>query len=262
MSNIVEHHGPVVLVVLDGWGYRPERDGNAIAMASVPTWQRLWGRYPRTLLDASGLAVGLPEGQMGNSEVGHLNLGAGAIVNQDLTRIDIAIEDGSFAKNPALLDACAKAKTSGRLHLMGLVSDGGVHSQAYTLDTAAPSAPSVPDLAAGSDSGSSSSDNLTSATTALVQQTAAAAQSTATWGFNAGIQLDIDASKSKTNEKGTTAVASELSGNKIVIQTGTANADALLDFVKNYNGQGVARKYQWTPTGELTTNLIWIFKVQ
>src|SRR5947207_15955442 len=86
---------PVVLVVLDGWGYREEREGNAIALANTPTWNRLWGRAPRTLLHASGLAVGLPEGQMGNSEVGHLNLGAGRVVTQDLVRINKAIADGS-----------------------------------------------------------------------------------------------------------------------------------------------------------------------
>ena len=87
---------PVALVVLDGWGYRAEREGNAIALAGTPTWDRLWARTPRTLLRASGLAVGLPAGQMGNSEVGHLNLGAGRVVMQDLVRISQAIHDGSF----------------------------------------------------------------------------------------------------------------------------------------------------------------------
>jgi 2,3-bisphosphoglycerate-independent phosphoglycerate mutase len=87
---------PVVLVVLDGWGYRPEREGNAIALANTPTWDALIARHPRTLLEASGLAVGLPEGQMGNSEVGHLNLGAGRIVMQDLVRIGESIRDRSF----------------------------------------------------------------------------------------------------------------------------------------------------------------------
>src|ERR687896_624086 len=91
----------VALVVLDGWGYRPVREGNAIALASTPTWQRLWRSCPRTLLSASGLAVGLPEGQMGNSEVGHLNLGAGRVVMQDLVRINLAIDDKSFFRNPA-----------------------------------------------------------------------------------------------------------------------------------------------------------------
>jgi 2,3-bisphosphoglycerate-independent phosphoglycerate mutase len=120
---------PVVLVVLDGWGYREEREGNAIALARTPNWDRLWSRGSRTLLDASGLAVGLPEGQMGNSEVGHLNLGAGRVVMQDLVRINQAIDDGSFFENPALVDACELVKRDGgTLHLMGLVGSGGVHA--------------------------------------------------------------------------------------------------------------------------------------
>lgn len=117
-----------VLVVLDGWGLAPPGPGNAVELADTPVFDKLWAEYPHATLRTSGRDVGLPDGQMGNSEVGHLNLGAGAIVNQDLTRIDIAIEDGSFAANPALKDACAKARQSGRLHLMGLVSGGGVHS--------------------------------------------------------------------------------------------------------------------------------------
>src|SRR5688500_1169814 len=124
-----DEHRPVVLVVLDGRGYRSERDGNAIRLARVPTWDRLWSRAPRTLLDASGLAVGLPEGQMGNSEVGHLNLGAGRVVMQDLVRIDLSVQDGSFFAIPAFLDACAHVRrTGGTLHLMGLIGDGGVHA--------------------------------------------------------------------------------------------------------------------------------------
>ena len=120
---------PVVLVVLDGWGYRAEREGNAIAMASTPTWDKLWGRSPRTLLDASGLAVGLPEGQMGNSEVGHLNLGAGRVVMQDLVRINQAIAAGSFFDIPAFVEACETVKRDGgTLHLMGLIGKGGVHA--------------------------------------------------------------------------------------------------------------------------------------
>ena len=116
---------PVVLVVLDGWGHRESTDGNAIAMAHTPTWDRLWARAPRTLLDASGRAVGLPDGQMGNSEVGHLNLGAGRVVMQDLVRIGEAIRDGSFFQNDAFRAACAHVRTSGgTLHLMGLVGDG------------------------------------------------------------------------------------------------------------------------------------------
>ena len=123
------HKRPVVLVVLDGWGYREGREGNAIALAQVPNWERLWARAPRTLLHASGRAVGLPEGQMGNSEVGHLNLGAGRVVMQDLVRIGEAIRDGSFAQNPALVAACEQVKKSGgTLHCIGLIGDGGVHA--------------------------------------------------------------------------------------------------------------------------------------
>ena len=122
----------MVLVVLDGWGHRESTEGNAIAMARTPTWDRLWARAPRTLLHASGLAVGLPEGQMGNSEVGHLNLGAGRVVQQDLVRIGASIRDGSFRSVRAFRDACAHVRASGRadatLHLMGLVGDGGVHA--------------------------------------------------------------------------------------------------------------------------------------
>lgn len=119
----------VVLVVIDGFGYRESREGNAIALAKAPTWNRLWGRFPRTLLAASGRAVGLPTGQMGNSEVGHLNLGAGRVVKQDLVRIAEAIEDGSFFSMPAFVDACRSVLGSGAtLHLMGLLGDGGVHA--------------------------------------------------------------------------------------------------------------------------------------
>ncbi len=119
-----------VLVVLDGWGLAEPGPGNAVSQADTPVFDRLWERWPRATLQASGRAVGLPEGQMGNSEVGHLNLGAGAIVKQDLLRLDEAIADGSFFANPVLRGACERARrgTRGRLHLMGLVSDGGVHS--------------------------------------------------------------------------------------------------------------------------------------
>jgi 2,3-bisphosphoglycerate-independent phosphoglycerate mutase len=120
---------PVALIVLDGWGFRPETEGNAIALANTPTWDSLWRRGSRTLLDASGLRVGLPEGQMGNSEVGHLNLGAGRVVMQDLVRISSAIADGSFYTNPALVGACRQVKKNGgTLHLMGLIGSGGVHA--------------------------------------------------------------------------------------------------------------------------------------
>src|SRR3954466_12704939 len=101
---------PVALIVLDGWGYRPETDGNAIALANTPTWDSLWSRGSRTLLEASGLRVGLPAGQMGKSEVGHLNLGAGRVVMQDLVRISSAIADGTFYTNSALVGACEKVK--------------------------------------------------------------------------------------------------------------------------------------------------------
>src|SRR5438067_10624874 len=118
----------VCLVILDGWGLAPPGPGNAVELADTPVFDELWDVYAHTTLTASGRAVGLPDGQMGNSEVGHLNLGAGAVVRQDLTRIDDAIADGSFAENEALRTACAAGREAGRLHLMGLVSDGGVPS--------------------------------------------------------------------------------------------------------------------------------------
>ncbi|HYU61324.1 MAG TPA: 2,3-bisphosphoglycerate-independent phosphoglycerate mutase [Solirubrobacterales bacterium] len=122
--------GSLCLVVLDGWGLAAPGPGNAISQAETPVFDELWRRFPRTRLNASGPAVGLPEGQMGNSEVGHLNLGAGAVVKQDLLLIDEAVGDGTFFENETLLEACERARSGprGRLHLMGLVSDGGVHS--------------------------------------------------------------------------------------------------------------------------------------
>ena len=120
---------PVALIVLDGWGFSPTTEGNAIALARTPTWDALWKRGSRTLLEASGLRVGLPHGQMGNSEVGHLNLGAGRVVMQDLVRISSAITDGSFFTNPALVGACRAVSGTGRtLHLVGLIGSGGVHA--------------------------------------------------------------------------------------------------------------------------------------
>ena len=113
------------LVVLDGWGLAPDGPGNAVSLARTPVFDELWDRYPHTTLTACGLAVGLPDGQMGNSEVGHLNLGAGAVVMQDLTRIDLAVEHAELSQNGALHAAFA---AGGRVHLIGLVSDGGVHS--------------------------------------------------------------------------------------------------------------------------------------
>jgi 2,3-bisphosphoglycerate-independent phosphoglycerate mutase len=120
---------PVVLVVLDGWGYRTEREGNAIALARTPTWEALWSRASHALIEASGLAVGLPEGQMGNSEVGHLNLGAGRVVPTDLVRVTLAIRDGSFFENPVLKALCKEVRERGTtLHLCGLIGNGGVHA--------------------------------------------------------------------------------------------------------------------------------------
>ncbi len=119
----------VALIILDGWGYREAREANAILLANTPNWNRIWSHASRTLLTASGRAVGLPDGQMGNSEVGHLNLGAGRVVMQDLVRIGAAIEDGSFQQTAALRDACAVAKQRGStLHLLGLLGNGGVHA--------------------------------------------------------------------------------------------------------------------------------------
>jgi 2,3-bisphosphoglycerate-independent phosphoglycerate mutase len=120
----------LALVVLDGWGIAPAGPGNAISQAATPVFDEMWESYPHTTLSASGRDVGLPDGQMGNSEVGHLNLGAGSVVRQDLTRIDDSIADGSFFENPVLKALCETARSGprGRLHLMGLVSDGGVHS--------------------------------------------------------------------------------------------------------------------------------------
>ena len=120
---------PIVLTILDGWGYRPETHGNAIALARKPTYDRLLSTYPNTLLRASDHYVGLPDGQMGNSEVGHLNLGAGRIVRMDITRIDAAIADSTFYTDPVLTHAINLAQQDDRaLHLFGLLSDGGVHS--------------------------------------------------------------------------------------------------------------------------------------
>ena len=118
---------PVLLVILDGWGNNPRRDGNAIALQGTPSLDALAAQFPLSQLLTSGLAVGLPEGQMGNSEVGHTNLGAGRVVYQDLVRINRAIESGELFHNPALRKAMSAARP-GALHLLGLVSDGGVHS--------------------------------------------------------------------------------------------------------------------------------------
>src|ERR1700730_11944258 len=119
----------VILVIMDGWGIGQQASADAIRHARVPFVSSLYQQYPNTTLVTYGEAVGLPEGQMGNSEVGHLNLGAGRIVYQELQRINVAIKDGSLAKNPVLLNSINYAKNNGKpLHLIGLVSDGGVHS--------------------------------------------------------------------------------------------------------------------------------------
>src|SRR6266571_2936611 len=118
-------HSLVALVILDGWGCAPPGPGNAVELANTPNFDRLWRRYPHTTLAASGKAVGLPPGQMGNSEVGHLTIGSGRVLFQDLMRVNRAIEDGSFFENPVLVSAFERGE---RVHLLGLVSYGGVHS--------------------------------------------------------------------------------------------------------------------------------------
>jgi 2,3-bisphosphoglycerate-independent phosphoglycerate mutase len=123
----------LVLVIIDGWGYRTDPYGNAIAAAKTPNWDGLWRRWPHTTLAAAGEPVGLPEGQQGNSEVGHLNIGAGRVVYQDLTRIDRAVKDATFFTNPVLTAAMRSAAAGHALHLMGLVSPGGVHSSTQHL---------------------------------------------------------------------------------------------------------------------------------
>ena len=120
---------PVMLMILDGFGEAPKSDGNAVELACKPNFDRLVKEYPHTDINASGMSVGLPEGQMGNSEVGHLNIGAGRIVYQELTRITKSIDDGEFFENEAIMKAMKNAKENNTsLHLMGLLSDGGVHS--------------------------------------------------------------------------------------------------------------------------------------
>ncbi|MEB3255363.1 MAG: 2,3-bisphosphoglycerate-independent phosphoglycerate mutase [Synechococcaceae cyanobacterium] len=138
-SRLPDHAGglpvaPVVLAILDGWGYRASDEDNAIRAANTPVMDALWHAYPHTLIEASGGAVGLPEGQMGNSEVGHLTIGSGRIIRQELVRIGQAVEDGSLSSNPAL-NALADhlLAEGGRLHLLGLCSDGGVHSHVEHL---------------------------------------------------------------------------------------------------------------------------------
>src|SRR3954467_12373858 len=119
----------VALVILDGWGCAPPAPGNAVELAATPVFDELWRGYPHTTLEASGEAVGLPRGQMGNSEVGHLTIGSGRVVDQDFMRVNRSIEAGDFFENRALRDAFQRAKERGtNVHLLGLVSYGGVHS--------------------------------------------------------------------------------------------------------------------------------------
>src|SRR4051812_40002450 len=117
--------GRVALVILDGWGLAEAGPGNAVQLAKTPNFDELWAKHATTQLTACGRAVGLPEGQMGNSEVGHLNLGAGSVVPQDLTRIDDAVEDGSLAQNEVLLAAVGAGRAGGRAHPLGAGADGG-----------------------------------------------------------------------------------------------------------------------------------------
>ena len=125
---------PLVLIILDGWGYAPPSPANAISLARKPNYDKLLADFPNTLIHTSGRYVGLPPGQMGNSEVGHLNMGAGRVVYMDITKIDLMIENGEFQKNPVLVDAMIQARTGDRrLHLFGLLSDGGVHSHSNHL---------------------------------------------------------------------------------------------------------------------------------
>src|SRR5271169_3543791 len=120
---------PLILIILDGWGYAPPSPANAISLARKPNYDRLLAEFPNTLIHTSGRYVGLPTGQMGNSEVGHLNIGAGRIVYMDITKIDLMIENGELFSAPVLVEAMKKAATGGRrLHFFGLISDGGVHS--------------------------------------------------------------------------------------------------------------------------------------
>lgn len=120
---------PLILIIMDGFGENEQSYGNAIAAARTPNLDRLFTQYPKTLIGASGMDVGLPDGQMGNSEVGHTNIGAGRVVYQELTRITKSIQDGDFFSNEAFMKAVANCKAHGSaLHLVGLVSDGGVHS--------------------------------------------------------------------------------------------------------------------------------------
>src|SRR5258707_3944232 len=120
---------PLVLIILDGWGFAPPSKANAISLARKPEYDKLLAEFPNTLIHTSGRYVGLPTGQMGNSEVGHLNIGAGRVVYMDITKIDVMIENGEFFKNPVLLEAIKNARSGGRqIPIWGLLSDGGLPS--------------------------------------------------------------------------------------------------------------------------------------
>src|SRR5256885_3570024 len=126
---LTDSKGPLALIIIDGWGYSPRREGNAIALAATPYYDELCENYPQTLLEASGTRVGLPAGVMGNSEVGHLNIGAGRVIRMDVSRVDHDIATGEFFRNEVLLAVMDGVKKRGQaLHLMGLLSDGQVHS--------------------------------------------------------------------------------------------------------------------------------------
>src|ERR1044071_2284200 len=126
---MAKKRGPLALIIIDGWGYSAAREGNAIALATTPFYDELCEKYPSTLLEAHGSRVGLPVGVMGNSEVGHLNIGSGRVIRMDVSLVDHEIETGDFFRNRALTHAMEKARTQDKaLHLMGLVSDGQVHS--------------------------------------------------------------------------------------------------------------------------------------
>src|SRR4026207_890472 len=126
---MTKQRGPVALIIIDGWGYSASHEGNAIAIANTPFYDELAEKYPQTLLEAHGSRVGLPAGVMGNSEVGHLNIGSGRVIPMDVSLVDHEIETGEFFRNKVLLEAVEGAKTRGKaLHLMGLASDGQVHS--------------------------------------------------------------------------------------------------------------------------------------
>src|SRR6476660_3066604 len=127
--SMTSKRGPLALIIIDGWGYSASREGNAIELAATPFYDELSEKYPQTLLEAHGSRVGLPAGVMGNSEVGHLNIGAGRVIRMDVSLVDHEIETGEFFKNQVLINAVEGARARGKaLHLMGLISDGQVHS--------------------------------------------------------------------------------------------------------------------------------------